>query len=372
MPEQHLTRRRALGALGAIAAGSVAGAVPVGDQASPAAVPATSSPAIPGLAPRVDLVNVLEFEPQAKLTLGAAAHAAIAGGDRTAFDRITLRPRMMVPTTGLDMSLTLLGLELFAPIIVGPVAGQRRFHPTAELGTVQGAAAAKALVIVSAQSSVPIAELVAVTKSPLWYQVFASEPAARAQASRAVAAGCRAICATVGAAPATVSSRAVASAAPLNWAAVAALKRSLSVPLLVKGITTPEAARQALQQDVQALVVSNYGGLAGGSKDALILTLPRILEAADGRVPVLVDGSFRRGTDVIKALALGAKAVLVSRPVMWGLAAYGADGVQGVLEMLQTELGRYMAMCGKPTLAALDPNLVRVHAARLAGGPGRV
>ena len=110
--------------------------------------------------------------------------------------------------------------------------------------------------------------------------------------------------------------------------------------------------------------MSNYGGLAGAGTDALVLTLPAIVDAVGGKVPVLVDGSFRRGTDILKALAFGAQSVLVARPVMWGLAAYGADGVQGVVEMLQTELARYMAMCGRPNLKMLDRTMLRVHGVR--------
>ena len=184
--------------------------------------------------------------------------------------------------------------------------------------------------------------------------------------------GCQAVCLTVGVAPASaVRGSAAARAVAPDWNAVSLLRRGLTVPVLVKGITTPEAARQALRHDVQGLVVSSYSGVGSGATRSLILDLPGILDVVSGNVPVLVDGSFRRGTDVVKALALGAKAVLVGRPIMWGLAAYGADGVQGVIEMLQTELARYMAMCGKPTLSALDASVLRVHAARPAPGAGR-
>ena len=135
------------------------------------------------------------------------------------------------------------------------------------------------------------------------------------------------------------------------------------MPVLAKGISTPDEAKLALRHGVQGLIVSAYRGPRGPDRDALILTLPAIVDAVGGRAPVLVDGSFRRGTDILKALAFGAHAVLVGRPVMWGLAAYGADGVQGVLAMLQTELARYMAMCGKSNLAALDRTVLRVHGA---------
>jgi 4-hydroxymandelate oxidase len=225
--------------------------------------------------------------------------------------------------------------------------------------------------VVSSRSSVPLLDIAAQTGATLWYQVFASDPAARTQVQEAVDARCRAICVTVGTAPPTVGGRGVAMVAKVDWAAVAALKRTSRVPLLVKGVATPEAAKLALQQGADGIVVSNYGGLTGSRTEAVILGLPKIVEAVAGRVPVLVDGSFRRGTDILKALAFGAQSVLVGRPAMWGLAAYGADGVQGVIEMLQTELARYMGMCGKSNLKTLDPTLLKVHGVPASKGPSR-
>jgi 4-hydroxymandelate oxidase len=149
----------------------------------------------------------------------------------------------------------------------------------------------------------------------------------------------------------------------VDWAGVAAIGRDSGVPVLVKGITTPDAARIALEHGVEGLIVSHYRGLPASDSGAAVVALPAIVDAVGGRVPVLADGSFRRGTDILKALALGARAVLIGRPVMWGLAAYGADGVRGVIEMLQTELARYMAMCGQSNLQMLDRSILRVHAA---------
>jgi 4-hydroxymandelate oxidase len=134
------------------------------------------------------------------------------------------------------------------------------------------------------------------------------------------------------------------------------------VPVIVKGVMTAAEAKAALQQNVHGVMVSNYGRVATAD-EPLVLQLPAIVDAIAGRVPVLVDGGFRRGTDILKALAFGAQAVAIGRPVMWGLAAYGADGVQGVLEMLQTELARYMAMCGRSRIEMLRRDVLRVHAA---------
>ena len=324
------------------------------------------------LAPRDQLVNTLEFEEQARLALPAAIAQLIAGGVRTAFDRITLRPRMLVPTLDLDLTVTLFGDRVPAPILVAPIADQKRFHPDGELATVKGAALAKAPVIVSSHSSVALPELMAHAAMPVWYQVFAGDPAASRQMRAAVDAGCRAICITVGvAAPASGARPAAPAAARIDWSAVGTLAAGARVPVLVKGVTTADEGKAALQHNVQGLIVSNYGGLVASGGDALVLQLPAIVDAVAGKVPVVVDGSFRRGTDILKALAFGAQAVAVGRPVMWGLAAYGAEGVQGVIEMLQTELARYMAMCGRSNVSLLGRDLLRVHAAAPSAMPSR-
>jgi 4-hydroxymandelate oxidase len=253
----------------------------------------------------------------------------------------------------------LFGDDHFTPIIVAPIADQKRFHPDAELATAKGAAAGKALMVVSSRSSVALADIAAVAKPSFWYQVYASDNAAKAQVQDAVKAGARAIVITVGASHAANGTRA-AAATSINWSAVDAIKQGVAVPVIVKGITTPGEATTALQHNVQGIIASNFGGLLA-NKDAMILALPNIVDAVGGKVPVLTDGAFRRGTDILKALAFGAQGVLLGRPVMWGLAAYGEAGVQNVVEMAQTELARYMGMCGKPNLKALDRTAVKVH-----------
>jgi 4-hydroxymandelate oxidase len=273
------------------------------------------------------------------------------------FDRITLRPRMLVSTLDMDLSQSILGDTHFVPIIVGPVSDQKRFHAEGEVATAKGAAAAKAFMIVSSRSSMPLDQIAAANKN-FWYQVYASDAAAKTQIADGVKAGAKAIVITVGASPAATAKSATPVA--VNWAAVDSLKQGVTVPVVVKGITTPADATAALQHGAQGIIVSNYGGLLT-TKDAPILDLAKIVDAVAGKAPVLVDGSFRRGTDVLKALAFGAQGVIVARPVMWGLAAYGDAGVQGVVEMLQTELARYMGMCGKSTIKMLDRTVVKVH-----------
>ena len=345
-----------------VSAGMIASLPGAGASARTAAVTPLVIPAPrPVLVPRTDLVDVLEYEPQARLVLGAAKLAVISGSDRTVTDRITLRPRMNIPTRDLDLTSTLFGDQHFAPIIVGPVSDQRRFHPDAELATARGASAAQAAMVVSSDSSLPLQAIAQAATSPLWLQVYARSPKVKELLAEADAARVKAVIVTVNAGT-SATGPAMPAGAPIDWPAVEAVIKSTSLPVIVKGITRPEDAREAVARGAKGVVVSNYrGGNAATLPGTLLLVAP-IVQAVGDSVPVLVDGSFRRGTDIIKALGFGAKGVLIGRPVMWGLAAYGADGVQGVLEMLQTELARYMCMCGRPSLAAVDASVLRVHA----------
>jgi 4-hydroxymandelate oxidase len=307
-------------------------------------------------APRADLVNVLEYETQARLRLEPAAFARIGGSDRRAFDRITLRPRMLVPTRDLDLGVPLFGDTHASPIVVGPVSNQRAFDPRGEQATIDGAAAAGVGVVLAGDLSL----LTSLRRgsSPLWWQMFADE-VVRDHIEAVADAGCRAICVTVNAAASPRGARAV-TPGTRQWRAVRTAAEIARVPVIVKGVTTPSSARMALENGADGIVFSDYGGLLRPSATS-VLDLPAVVDAVGRQVPVFADGSCRRGTDIVKALALGATAVMVARPVMWGLAAYGADGVQGVLQMLQTELARYVAMSGRASLAALDATAIRVH-----------
>jgi 4-hydroxymandelate oxidase len=298
--------------------------------------------------PLDELVNAFEFAAVAQSKLAATVWDEIAGSDRAPFDRITFRPRMMVNTTRLDLTLDLFGQKMFAPIIVGPTADQERFHTDGELAMIGGASAAKALMVVSCRSSYPIDQIAAQSKTPLWYQVYPdSDMLTRAQA--AVKCGCKAVCLTLG-----------ATKEQADWKAIDHLRESIGVPLLLKGIMSSEDARSAVDHGIQGIVVSNYMGRAD-ARASPIEMLPAIADAVAGKTPILIDGGFRRGSDILKALALGARAVMLGRPPLWGLAPYGAPGVQKLLELLQTELARDMAMCGRPNLDSIDRTMVKIH-----------
>jgi len=301
--------------------------------------------------PARELINTFEFEAMAQRSLSAAAFAEIAGSDRTALERITFRPRMMVNTTHLDLTTELFGQSLFAPILVGPASEQKRFHPEGELATVRGASAAKTLMVVSSRASCPIQEIAAQPGATLWYQVYpeADADAQRRRIDQAVALGCKALCITAGGA---------------DWSAIDRLRQGVRVPCVLKGIMSPEDARAAMGKGIDGIVVSNYGAQAASGMASPIEVLPAIAEAVAGKAPILIDGSFRLGSDILKALALGARAVMLGRPPLWALAAYGSAGVETMLGMLQTELARDLAMCGKPDLKSLDPSVVKIHLPR--------
>lgn len=361
-PASATSRRQAIGVTGTTICASIAGtAMPaLGAPAQAPAAPLLREPP-PALAPQADLVNVPSYEPQARLVLGPARVAPILGSDRTVTDRITLRPRMNIPTRDLDLTSRLFGDEHFAPIIVGPIADQKRFHAEGEVAMARGASAAKAAMIVSSDASMPLATIAQAATTPLWLQVYANSPKVKDVLAEAGAARAKAVIVTVNAGT-SASGPATPASARIDWAAVDAVVKGTPLPVIVKGITSPQDAKEAVARGAKGVVVSNYrGGDAAALTGTLLLVAP-VVQAVGDQVPVLVDGSFRRGTDIIKALGFGAKGVLIGRPVMWGLAAYGADGVQGVVEKLQTELGRYMCMCGRPSLASVNSSVLRVHA----------
>jgi 4-hydroxymandelate oxidase len=287
--------------------------------------------------PLDELLNLLEFEDVAKTVLPAATFASIAGSDRTQFDRITMHARLLVPMLDLDLTATLFGDAHYTPILVGPVSDQRRFHADAELATIRGASAAQTTMIAASGSSVPIAELAREAKTPLWFAVYADDAnAARTQVDRALAAGCKVL---------VIST----SSGRPDWKAVAQIRKGLSAPVVVKGVSTLDDANRAAAEGVQGIVVASLD------------LLPRIVDAVGAKLTVLADSNYRRGADVLKALALGARGVLVARPVMWALAGYGAEGVRVALELLQSDLARHMGALGAENLAALNRNFLRVH-----------
>ena len=341
------TRRRALTAGGSLVAASSAlrGQQLIGEP--------------PGrIAPAAELVNAYEFEGMAQRKLGRLISAEIASSDRKAMDRITFNPRMMVNTYKLDLTTPLFGDNLFAPVLIGPTADQKRFHPDGELAMAQGAAEAKTLMVVSDRSSVPIEQIAAQAKAPLWYQVYPEQDATavRSRIERAVKAGCKALIITAGVPPGGDP-----KARLTDWNAIERVRQGVKIPVVLKGIMTPEEAQAAVAKGFQGIVVSNYSGRATPGTASTILGLPAIADAVGGKATILIDGGFARGSDVLKALALGAQGVLMGRPPLWGLSAYGSDGVKSLIQLIQNELARDMVMCGLVNIAAITRAAVTIH-----------
>jgi 4-hydroxymandelate oxidase len=329
-----LTRRQALLACGAVATCAALDAQKPAGEA-------------PGRIPPVqDLLNAEEFQAIAERKLDALTFASIAGSERAALERITFRPRLMVDSRQMDLSSKLFGETLFMPILAGPIAQMKRYHPEGELAMARGAAAAKAPMVISSDSSYPVDQIAKAADNTLWYQVFLDSEV-KADIPRAIGSGCKALCVTV-----TTS---------FDWKALDKLRQSVSVPVVLKGVMHPEEALKAAAAGLQGIVVSNYSPKPIIGVASPIEMLPSIADAVSGKLAILIDGSFRLGSDVLKALALGANAVLLGRPAIWGLAAYEAEGVQAVMELIQSEFARDMAMCGKVNLKALDRTAVTIH-----------
>jgi 4-hydroxymandelate oxidase len=306
-----------------------------------------------------------------------------------AWASLPLAPRMLVDVSTIDTRLGLLGHDLAAPLLIAPTASHGLFHPAAEAETARGAGASGTLLVASTSSTLPVEDIGAATSGPWWFQLYVQRDRAftRELVGRAERAGASAVVLTVDLpvqAPGVAARRDQLSALPggvygnlagleaaagsrrnnqhldpsLRWADISWLRSLTELPVLVKGVLRPDDATRAVDEGVAGVIVSNHGGRALDTVPATVDVLPSIVAAVAGRVPVLVDGGIRRGTDIAKAVTLGAAAVLVGRPVIWGLATGGADGVRGVVETLRGELEAAMALLGAPTLADLTPDLI--------------
>jgi isopentenyl diphosphate isomerase/L-lactate dehydrogenase-like FMN-dependent dehydrogenase len=352
-------------------------------------------------------INVFDYEALARERLDPTIWDYIAGGaedevtlraNRTAFERIRLRPRMLVDVSACDLTTTALGTPLNMPIFVAPMGYQALAHQEGEVAMARGAGAAGALLVASTLATRSLEEIAAAASGPLWFQlyVYAERQISAALVRRAEAAGYQALVLTVDLPrlgkrerdernsfglpphlqmrnfldvggeemPAIASGSALAAHAAANidpsltWEALDWLRSLTPLPVLVKGILTGEDATLAVAHGAAGIVVSNHGGRQLDGVAASIEALPEVVAAVGGRCEVFVDGGVRRGTDVLKALALGARAVLVGRPALWGLAANGAEGVQAVLQMLRDELELAMALAGRSTLAGIEASAV--------------
>jgi 4-hydroxymandelate oxidase len=349
------------------------------------------------------LLNLFDLERAAGACMTPEVQAYIAGAaadeislrwNREALDRIALRPRVLVDVSKIDTRLKLLGEEQPHPILLAPAASHRIVHAEGELATARGAAAAQAVLIVSSAATTSFEDIARATRSPLWFQLYAQKDRGftRALVERVIAHGCRALCLTVDTPVIGIRDREVrggfalppglehpnlkgsfpaglraehrptdpmgiyspALDASLTWKDLGWLKSLAKVPLVVKGILDPEDGERAVAEGADGIIVSNHGGRNLDTALATADALPEIVEKVGGHIPVLVDGGIRRGTDVLKLLALGASAVLIGRPYLYGLAVGGAEGVARVVQLLRRELEMAMALTGRTSLGAID------------------
>tara|TARA_R100001244_G_scaffold21048_15_gene22514 strand:- start:90 stop:1226 length:1137 start_codon:yes stop_codon:yes gene_type:complete len=352
------------------------------------------------------IAAVSDYEPFARARMSEQAWAYIAGGaadeltlrdNIAAFQRLRLRSRVLADLSGGTTRLQLFGQTFEHPIVLAPVAYQKLAHADGELATVLAAAAVQAGMVVSTQASIELEAIAREAQSPLWFQLYIQHDRdfTRDLVRRAEAAGYQALVVTVDAPvngvrnreqragfvlPAGVEAVNLRGMRPLptgsaqpdgglllggpllaaapTWQDLRWLRSLTRLPVLLKGVMTGEDARRALEEGVDGIIVSNHGGRTLDTQPATISVLAEVAAALEGRVPLLLDGGIRRGSDVFKALALGADAVLVGRPYMFGLAAAGAVGVAHVVQMLRAELEVAMALTGCPDLRAIGPGSI--------------
>ena len=368
--------------------------------------------------------DVTQFEPLARRRLSKMAYDYVrsGGGDeismrenRAAFERLQLEPSVLVDVSQIDTRVNLFGSELQSPILLAPVAYHRLYHAEGEIGTARGASAAGAALVISTFTTTTIDEIARNTQQPIWFQLYVQRDRAftKDMVQRAVASGCKAVCVTVdtpvlgnrygqlsfglpkgmecvhlrglalrsavfGQEPqATQSHKTQRSSIydalfdpSFNWNDLEWLRSVAGVPVLLKGVLSAEDGRLAVSCGADGVIVSNHGGRNLDTVPATIEALPRVVDAVAGRIPVMLDSGIRRGTDVLMALALGAKAVFIGRPYVYGLAAGGAKGVERVISILRDELERAMALTGRRSIAEIDATVLR-RANSDAAGAGK-
>jgi len=334
-------------------------------------------------------ICLADFEPLAKAKMSAMGWEYVTAGagdeltvrwNKEAYQRIRLKPHVLVDVSKLDTRVTLFGQEHPFPILLAPTAAQKLTHPEGELATVRGAGAAGTTMVLSSFSNTSLEDVAAVAKSPLWFQLYAQTDHGftRELVQRAQAGGYRALCLTVDSPISGARNRekrADAKLGPLpnlrgvqtfsgvldaalSWKDVEWLLSFAKIPLLVKGVLNPDDADRAVKTGVAGIMVSNHGGRNLDTLPATIDALPQVADKVGGRVPVFVDGGIRRGTDVLKGVALGANAVLIGRPYLYGLGAAGEAGVTKVVNILQREFQMAMMLTGRTSIGSIDKSVI--------------
>ena len=357
-----------------------------------------------------EAINVFDFEPVARKNVPPAHFGYMASGiddevtlraNREGFLKFQLRPRRLNDVSKVDMSIELFGAKYDSPIFVCPTGGNKFFHPDGEVAVAKAARVGNHLQILSTSSNDSVEDVTGARGAPIWFQLYASPrwEVAQALIKRAEAAGCPVLAVTVdrvgGRNQETLfrlmredtrecstchdrtsfakrvlrrhnydgidlsSITGSGESSNLSWEIVKRMRDITKMKIVLKGILTPEDAEFAVQNGMDGILVSNHGGRGEDNGRSTIDALPEIIAAVNGRVPVIIDSGFRRGTDVVKALAMGAQAAGIGRPYLWGLGAFGQEGVERVLDLVRTETRAAMQQCGVRSVKELNSSFVR-------------
>jgi len=351
-----------------------------------------------------EAINIFDFKTVAQQELSAAHYGYITTGvdddatlsaNREWFSHIQLRVRRLIDTSKVDMSTRLFGVDWETPIIIAPCGSQKAFHPEGELATAKAARSKTHLQILSTVSTTSIEDVTTARGEPVWFQLYPSIEwqATLEMLKRAEASGSTVVVLTVDMASGSnretkryyknlttgwqrwcsichdgyshnkpmindLNSSSSGFLQSYTWEFVRKLKKSTSMKVVLKGIVTSEDAKLCLENGVDGIIVSNHGGRAEESGRATIDCLPEVVSVVQGQIPVLIDSGFRRGTDIFKALALGANGICIGRPYLWGLAAFGQSGVEAVLDILRYELQLIMKQAGTTSIDEINQNYI--------------
>ncbi len=352
-------------------------------------------------------INVFDFEAAMRKSAPPAHFGYVSTGvddeatlraNRQGFERFQLRPRRLVDVSRIDMSVELFGTHYGSPIAIAPTASNKAFHPDGEIAVARAARAGNHLQMLSTVATTSVEDAIAARGAPVWFQLYPTSDwrIGAGLARRAERAGCAVIVLTVDSLSLAnwetyarswrtdtrqcgschglgmrdfvarkpnfdgldVGGLGSTLATNLTWDVVKRLRDTVRARIVLKGLMAHEDATHAVEHGVDGIIVSNHGGRADDGGRATIDALPEMLAAVGGRIPVLIDGGFRRGTDIVKALALGARAVAIGRPCLWGLGAFGQPGVERVLQLLRRETYAAMQQLGAPSIKDLTPAMV--------------
>jgi 4-hydroxymandelate oxidase len=409
---QHASRRRFLQYL-ASSPLLAAGGLPAWAQETPSKLPDPMIWAPPHTLQLIkdpkEAINVFDFEPVMRQNVPPAHFGYMASGiddevtlraNREGFLKLQLRPRRLVDVSKVDMSVNILGTSYPSPICIAPVGGNRAYHPEGEEAVARAAKVGNHMQIMSTASTTSMEDAIKARGGPIWFQLYATNKwdVAKAFVEKAERAGSPVVAITVdrsggrnqetlfrlrksdtrtcsdchdnsgiSAANARkpmyegvdVSGLTHTQSSAMTWDFIKRMRDTTKMKIVLKGILAHEDAVLAVENGIDAIIVSNHGARSEDSGLATIEALPEIAQAVGGRMPILVDSGFRRGTDIAKALCLGATGVCIGRPYLWGLGAFGQPGVERVLELLRIELRAAMQQVGAPSIKDLKPAMVR-------------